>query len=80
MNDNFCPVLLNKLLYNDIWYHIHDLKYTNNILPQFVILYETRFSQHSYFWYYRPFIIDLLTLIKNNIYLHQKQAYLLNTN
>ena len=40
-------------------------KYTNNIpaLLLFVVLYETTYYQHIYFWYFRPSIIDQFTLI-----------------
>ena len=42
-------------------YYINYFKYTNNISAQFfryLLLYrkKTRYYQHTYFWYYRPFI------------------------
>ena len=33
-------------------------QYPLSILYLFVVLYETCYDQHNYFWYYRPSIID----------------------
>ena len=43
------------------------LRYANNSLAQifrylFFVLYDTRYYQHNFFWYYRSSIIDSFTL------------------
>ena len=38
-------------------------QYLYSILSLVLVLYETRYNKHNYFWYYRPFIIDLFTTI-----------------
>ena len=56
MNNNFCLVTHYKLLYNeynDISYHVHYSKYTNNIPAQFFcnffccLIYETQDYTHD---------------------------------
>ena len=37
-------------------------QYFCSILSIFVVLCENRYNQQSYFWYYRPIIIDQFTL------------------
>ena len=37
-------------------------RYPCSILLLIVVLYEIRYDQHSYLWYYRPSIIDAFTL------------------
>ena len=62
-NNNFYSITLYQLLYNVIWYHTFKLyqickQYPCSIFYQlFVILYETRYDQHNYFWYSRPTVI-----------------------
>ena len=41
----------------------HKKQYPCSALSLFVVLHETRYDQHNYFWYYRNFIIDPFTLI-----------------
>ena len=47
-------------------YHIKYLKYTKyrySIFSLIVVIYENRYDQHKFFWYYRPSIIDPFTVI-----------------
>ena len=43
-------------------------KYVKNISAEFFLLFvvinETRYGRHNYFWYYRPSIIDPFSLNK----------------
>ena len=41
----------------------------------FVVLYETRYDQHNYFWYYKPSIIDPFTLSEEWIALTYSGIY-----
>ena len=37
-------------------------QYPSSTLSLSVVLYETRYYQHNFFWYYRPSIIDQFVL------------------
>ena len=56
MNNN-----LHKMI-KGITYLISNIQNNISILSLFVILHETKYNQHNCFWYYRPSIMDPLTL------------------
>ena len=66
---NICYITLSYLLYNDIWYHIHYVKYTNYISDQ-IFCYLTRYDQHN-----RLLLNYLATESSINICLNQWVVY-----
>ena len=53
-------------------------QYICSIISLLVALYDTRYNQPNYFWYYRPSIIDPITL--KRIIDYNKQIFISYTN